>query len=46
MMEIAMKEFWILILALALAGGAASMVHTKALSPTSAVPTNYSGLSW
>jgi hypothetical protein len=44
--EIAMKEFLVLMLALALAGGAATMVHAADRSPTSVVAADYSGASW
>jgi hypothetical protein len=45
-MEMAMKEFLVLVLALALAGGAATIVHAADRSPTSVVAADYSGASW
>jgi hypothetical protein len=41
-----MKEFFVLVLALALAGGAASMFHAEDHPPTSSVAADYSGASW
>ena len=41
-----MKEFLVLVVALALAGGAATMGHAADRSPTSIVAADYSGASW
>jgi hypothetical protein len=45
-MEMAMKEFLVLVLALALAGSAATVVLAADRSPTPVVATDYSGASW
>jgi hypothetical protein len=45
-MEMAMEGFLVLVVALALAGGAATMVHAADRSPTSVVAADYSGASW
>jgi hypothetical protein len=45
-MEMATKEILVLVLALALAGGAATMVHAADRSPISVVAADYSGASW
>jgi hypothetical protein len=42
----AMKEFLVLVLALALAGGAATIVRAADRSPTPVVAADYSGASW
>jgi len=41
-----MKEFLVLVLALALAGGAATIVHAADRVPTPVVAADYSGASW
>jgi hypothetical protein len=42
----AMKEFLVLVLAFALAGGTATVVLAADHSPTSAAAADYSGASW
>ena len=44
--EMVMREFLVLVVALTLAGGAASMVHAADRSPTPVVAADYSGASW
>ena len=41
-----MREFLVLVLALALAGGAATIVRAADRSPTPVVAADYSGASW
>jgi hypothetical protein len=41
-----MKEFLVLVLALALAGSAATIVHATNRLPTSAAAADYSGATW
>jgi hypothetical protein len=44
--EMAMKELLVLVLAFALAGGAATIVRAADRLPTSVVAADYSGASW
>ena len=44
--ERVMREFLVLVVALTLAGGAASMVRAADRSPTPVVAADYSGASW
>ena len=44
--EVAMREFLVLVLALTLAGGAATMVRAADRLPTPVVAADYSGASW
>jgi hypothetical protein len=44
--EMAMREFLVLVLALAIAGGAATIVRAADRSPTPVPVADYSGASW
>jgi hypothetical protein len=44
--EVAMREFFVLVLALAIAGGAATIVRAADRSPTPVPVADYSGASW